>query len=270
MATKYLGATFDIHGGGMDLVFPHHENELAQSRAAGDAFARYWLHNALLGVAGEKMSKSLGNSLLASEMLTTVRPAELRYYLVQAHYRSVLEYSPESLNEAAAAYRRVEDFVERAAELLGDITDVMGTAPPGAAATAERSTATLPAAFTAALDDDLGVPSALAALHEAVHEGNSALARGDLDAARVALTGVRSMLDVLGLDPLTAPWAQRSGTDGRLRGVVDALVASTLAQRAAARARGDYAAADTLRDELDKAGIVVEDRPDGPHWKLRR
>ena len=131
MATKYLGATFDIHGGGLDLVFPHHENELAQSRAAGDGFARYWMHNGLLHLAGAKMSKSLGNSLLVDAMVTQVRPAELRYYLGQAHYRSDVEYSREALDEAAAAYRRIEGFVTRAVQAAEGISGDGATAPTG-------------------------------------------------------------------------------------------------------------------------------------------
>ncbi len=118
MSTKYLGPTFDIHGGGLDLLFPHHENEQAQSHAVGDRFARYWVHNGLVRIGGEKMSKSLGNSLLVDAMVLTVRPVELRYYLGQAHYRSEIDYSPESLTEAATAYRRIEGFVTRAAELV--------------------------------------------------------------------------------------------------------------------------------------------------------
>ncbi len=114
MATKYLGPTFDIHGGGLDLVFPHHENEIAQSVAAGDGFARYWMHNAWLTIGGEKMSKSLGNSLLVTEIVKKWRPVEVRYYLGAAHYRSNIEFSDEALDEAAAAYRRIENFVERA------------------------------------------------------------------------------------------------------------------------------------------------------------
>src|SRR6266704_71168 len=159
MATKYLGETFDIHGGGLDLVFPHHENELAQSRAVGDGFARYWLHNGLVRLGGEKMSKSLGNSLLVENMVTRVRPPELRYYLGQAHYRSGIDYSPEALGEAAAAYRRIEGFVTRAADAVAD--DMAGRAEPGAGAGLPLASS-LPAAFGAALDDDLGVPQALA------------------------------------------------------------------------------------------------------------
>ena len=257
MATKYLGATFDIHGGGLDLVFPHHENEIAQSRAAGDGFARYWLHNGILGLSGEKMSKSLGNSLLVDAMISEVRPAELRYYLGQAHYRSEMEYSPEALAEAAAAYRRIEGFVTRAAE----------AGPPAPAAAA--SVAALPAAFTAAMDDDLAVPQALAVVHEAVTEGNSALAAGDLAGAAKQAAAVRGMMSVLGLDPLDEHWSGGAGGEG-LRPVVDALVTVVLGQRQAARDRKDYAAADAIRAGLLDAGILVEDTPRGPRWELRR
>jgi cysteinyl-tRNA synthetase len=258
MATKYLGATFDIHGGGLDLVFPHHENELAQSHAAGDGFARYWMHNGLVGVAGEKMSKSLGNSLLVDAMITRVRPAELRYYLGQAHYRSEIEYSAEALAEAVAAYRRIEGFVTRAAETA--------TAPEAAAA---PEAGALPAPFTAALDDDLGVPQALAVVHEAVTDGNSALAAGDAAGAAKHLAEVRAMLAVLGLDPLAAPWSAGGGGDS-LRSVVDALAGMALEQRQAARQRKDFTAADAIRDRLLAAGIVIEDTPRGPRWELSR
>ena len=251
MATKYLGATFDIHGGGLDLIFPHHENEVAQSRAAGDGFARYWLHNGLVRLSGEKMSKSLGNSLLVAEMVTTVRPVELRYYLGQAHYRSDIDYSADALAEAASAYRRIEGFLTRAAQAAGV------PAPGG-----------LPAAFGAALDDDLGVPQALAVLHDCITEGNTALAAGDPAGAAKHAASARAMLGVLGLDPFAAPWADAAGAG--LREVVDALVAVALDQRSAARARKDYAAADAIRDRLLAAGVVVEDTPAGPRWELAR
>jgi cysteinyl-tRNA synthetase len=259
MSTKYLGGTFDIHGGGLDLVFPHHENELAQSSAAGDGFARYWVHNGLLGLAGEKMSKSLGNSLLVDTMITEVRPAELRYYLGQAHYRSEIDYSPDALAEAVAAYRRIEGFVTRAAE----------AGPPAAAGPVTPSTGTLPASFAAALDDDLGVPQALAVVHEAVTEGNSALAAGDVAGAAKQAAAVRGMMSVLGLDPLDAQWAG-TGAGEALRPVVDALVSVALRERQAARGRKDYAAADAIRADLLDAGIAVEDTPRGPRWELRR
>ncbi len=259
MATKYLGTTFDIHGGGLDLVFPHHENEIAQSRAAGDGFARYWVHNGLLGLSGEKMSKSLGNSLLVDAMIREVRPAELRYYLGQAHYRSEMEYSPEALAEAAAAYRRIEGFVTRAAE----------AGPAAPAATAVPSVAALPAAFTASMDDDLAVPQALAVVHEAVTEGNTALAAADVAGATKHAAAVRGMMSVLGLDPLDERWSGADGGEG-LRPVVDALVTVALQQRQAARERKDYAAADAIRSGLLDAGILVEDTPRGPRWELRR
>ena len=259
MATKYLGPVFDIHGGGLDLVFPHHENELAQSRAAGDGFARYWMHNGLLGVQGEKMSKSLGNSLLVDAMVTQVRPVELRYYLGQAHYRSAMEYSPEALAEAVAAYRGIEGFVVRASELAG---------APGAAG--RGAAPAWPEEFAAALDDDLGVPQALAVLHATVREGNNALAAGDAEATAAALAPVRAMLGVLGLDPLAEPWASR-GADDDLREVVNALVKGALAERQAARDRKDWSAADEIRDRLRAAGVLIEDTPDGEsRWELKR
>jgi cysteinyl-tRNA synthetase len=245
MATKYLGTTFDIHGGGLDLVFPHHENERAQSLAAGDGFARYWLHNGLLHLAGEKMSKSLGNTLQVREIVKQWRPVEVRYYLGAAHYRSVIEYSPAALDEAAAAYRRIENFVEKASEVV------------------EPSTAAVPDGFARALDDDLGVPAALSVLHETVRAGNTALAEGAKETVREALAQVLAMTRVLGLDP--REWTTASD----LTPVLDALVQVALAQRAAARERKDYPAADAVREQLTAAGVVVEDTPDGPRWSLR-
>jgi len=216
------------------------------------------MHNGLVGVAGEKMSKSLGNSLLVDAIITRVRPAELRYYLGQAHYRSEIEYSAEALAEAAAAYRRIEGFVTRAAETA--------TSPESAAA---PEAGALPAPFTAALDDDLGVPQALAVVHEAVTDGNSALAAGDAAGAAKHLAEVRAMLAVLGLDPLAAPWSAGHGGDS-LRAVVGALAGMALEQRQAARERKDFTAADGIRDRLLAAGIVIEDTPSGPRWELSR
>jgi cysteinyl-tRNA synthetase len=258
MSTKYLGPVFDIHGGGLDLVFPHHENERAQSRAAGDGFARYWLHNGLVGLAGQKMSKSLGNVLLVPEILSKVRPQELRYYLGQAHYRSMLEYSDEALEEAAAAYQRIERFVTRAQRALGR---------PATAVFPGRTE--LPISFAAAMDDDLSVPAALAAVHATVRDGNYALTAGDTESTGNCLTRVRSMLAVLGLDPLDPVWETGDSSD-RLYAAVDALVGLALRQREAARARGDYASADSIRDTLEHIGLVVEDTLEGPRWELKR
>lgn len=249
MATRYLGPIFDIHGGGMDLLFPHHENEIAQSRAAGDGFAQLWLHNAWVTTAGEKMSKSLGNSLLVGEVIQRVRPVELRYYLGSAHYRSMLEFSDEAMAESASAYRRIEGFLRRVVDRCGEI-------PPGA----------LPRAFGDAMDDDLGVPQALAVVHDTVRAGNAALDAGDDATARVRGGEVRAMMSVLGLDPLT--WEGREGDSAAMRDVIDALVQAALEDRSQARARKDYAAADSIRDRLMQAGITLEDTADGVRWSL--
>jgi cysteinyl-tRNA synthetase len=247
MSTKYLGPVFDIHGGGLDLVFPHHENELAQSRAAGDGFARYWLHNAMLNLSGEKMSKSLGNVLGIAELSKRWRPVELRYYLGSAHYRSPMEFSETAVDDAAKAYLRIENFVDKASA-------VVPAAGEGA----------VPDAFGRALDDDLGVPAALAVLHDTVRSGNTALADGAKETVREALAAVAAMTRVLGIWP--GDWPAAGGSD--LTPTLDALVRVALEQRAAARARKDYPAADAIRDRLAEAGVVVEDTPDGARWTL--
>lgn len=249
MATRYLGPVFDIHGGGMDLLFPHHENEIAQSKAAGDGFAQLWLHNAWVTTAGEKMSKSLGNSLLVSEVVQRVRPVELRYYLGSAHYRSMLEFSEEAMAEAASAYRRIEGFVLRAVERLGEVS-------PGP----------LPRAFGDAMDDDLGVPQALAVVHDTVRAGNAALDAGDEATARARAGEVRAMMGALGLDPIE--WSDTTADSARMHGVIDVLVRSALDDRAEARSRKDYAAADAIRDRLNAAGIALEDTAEGVRWTL--
>lgn len=250
MAETYLGGAFDIHGGGLDLIFPHHENERAQSVGAGDAFANFWLHNGLLTLSGEKMSKSLGNTLLVRELAERVRPVALRYYLLAPHYRSAQEFSDELLVEAEAAYGRLEGFVLRAAELVG----------PDAG---QRS---MCADFVEAMDDDLSTPRALAALHDVVRGGNTALSTGDKPAVAGALGATRAMLDVLGLDPLSAPWS--GGVSSDLRPTVDALVGVVVEERAQARQRKDFAAADRIRDKLTDAGVLVEDTAAGPRWTI--
>ena len=253
MAGKYLGTAFDIHGGGVDLRFPHHENEQAQSRAAGHPFASYWMHNAWITTAGEKMSKSLGNSLTIPAVLQRFRGIELRYYLVAAHYRSHVEFSFEALEEAAVGFRRIEGFLQRARDLVGEI-------PAEGFACAE---------FEAAMNDDLGTPAAVAAIHDVVREGNKLLAGGDTPALRGNAASVRTMLDVLGLDPLDPAWdSTAGGTDEKLTAAVDVLVATLLQQRADARATKDFATADAIRDRIKAAGIEIEDTPTGPKWSL--
>jgi cysteinyl-tRNA synthetase len=254
MAGKYLGDEFDIHGGGLDLRFPHHENELAQSRAAGRGFARTWMHNAMVNLAGEKMSKSVGNPMLVSEVVKRVRPIELRYYLVAPHYRSVIEFSFESLSETGAGFRRIEAFVMRAAEVFGDVTPA----------------AELPEEFAAAMDDDLATPAALAVVHDTVREGNAALTDDDRETVRSAAASVRAMLGILGLDPLAEPWVSRSesAVGASAPTAVTRLVEALLKQRQEARSRSDFAMADAIRGELRDAGVNVEDTPQGPRWTL--
>ena len=253
MALKYLGGSFDIHGGGVDLRFPHHENEQAQSRAAGFGFARYWLHNAWITTAGEKMSKSLGNSLTIPSVLERSRAIDLRFYMVAAHYRSHVEFSFEALDEAAAGFARIEHFLVRARDLLGQV-DVGSWGP----------------AFEAAMDDDLGTPAAVAAVYEAVREGNKLLAAGPSDALAESAASVRGMLGVLGVDPFDPHWAAggSSAREERLTSAVDVLVAGLLEQRSTARAAKDFATADAIRDQLKAAGIDIEDTPQGPQWSL--
>ena len=253
MATKYLGSTFDIHGGGLDLVFPHHENELAQSTSAGDGFARLWMHHGLLNIGGEKMSKSLGNSFVVADVLERVRPQVLRYYLGSAHYRSTLDYTDDGLAEATAAYGRIETFVRNAIEFLGEVDEDV---PQSLAWQA----------FSAAMNDDLAIPAALAAVHQAVRSGNGGLAEGDRRTVNYALVDVRRMLVVLGLDPVTQWPASGSGDATE---TIDALVRLALGARADARTRKDFAAADAVRDQLVAAGINVEDTAEGPRWRLR-
>jgi cysteinyl-tRNA synthetase len=253
MATKYLGPQFDIHGGGLDLIFPHHENEIAQSVAAGNQFANYWMHNAWVTISGEKMSKSLNNSLLVDRMVQQWRPIELRYYLGAAHYRSNIEYSEAALNEAASAYQRIEGFLQRSAELLGTPIFV-----------APEQYLGVPDAFAAALDDDLSVPAALASLHDTVREGNAALAAGDDDSAVRIRFLVRNMTQVLGISP---PSADQQGAAART--ALDALVPVVLELRQAARGRKDYATSDAIRDGLGAAGIAIEDTASGPRWTLK-
>ena len=252
MAGKYLGEAFDIHGGGLDLRFPHHENELAQSAAAGREFANFWLHNGLVTYQGEKMSKSIGNTVSPQDMLREARPLAVRYYLGQAHYRSVLDYRPTSLQEATAAVERVESVLRSArAAGLGldwDAQDV-------------------PEEFVAVMDDDLNVPRALAVLHETVRAANSALAAGEHRAAQPLVAAVAGMSDVLGLLQLMALDAAGDASGAEHR-ALDALVQDLLARRAAAREARDWALADTIRDQLAAAGVVVKDGAQGSAWSV--
>ena len=248
MAGKYLGKRFDIHGGGLDLRFPHHENELAQSTAAGDDFANFWMHNGMVTYEGEKMSKSIGNTISPVQMLQQARPLVVRYYLGSAHYRSVLDYRPTSLEEARVAIERVEAFLAASLELMAPDPQ-------------ERR---VPQDFADALDDDMNIPRALAVLHEQTRAGNAALAAG-ADASEYA-NAVWAMANVLGLTSLmNLDGSEASGAEHQ---VLDALIHTILEQRASARAEKDWATADRMRDVLTAAGITVKDGAQGSTWSL--
>jgi len=252
MAHSYLGEAFDIHGGGLDLIFPHHENEIAQSEAAGYAFAKRWLHNAWVTASGEKMSKSLGNSLQVHELLKTVRGIELRWYLGSAHYRSMLEFSHEALAESATAFRRIEGFLTRSVEILGT-----------------QPTPVISQVFRDALNDDLAVPTALASISEALKNGNNAITAGDKAVIATSANEIRGALDVLGCDPFDPAFAE-SGTGSDMTTALDGVIALALAQRTAARERKDFAASDAIRDGLADLGITIEDTAQGPRWSISR
>jgi cysteinyl-tRNA synthetase len=252
MAHAYLGESFDIHGGGLDLIFPHHENEIAQSEAAGYGFAKRWLHNAWVTASGEKMSKSLGNSLQVQELLKTVRGIELRWYLGSAHYRSMLEFSHEALAESAIAFGRIESFLNRSVEILG-----------------VTPTPVVSDAFAAAMNDDLAVPQALAGISEALRLGNIAITAGDKSGIASSANEIRGALEILGCDPFDPAFAT-AGAGEDMTAALDGTIKLALTQREAARVRKDFAAADAIRDGLIALGITIEDSAQGPRWSITR
>ena len=253
MAIKYLGESFDIHGGGLDLRFPHHENEQAQARAAGYPFAKYWMHNAFVTMAGEKMSKSLGNGAGVTQVTAQWPARAVRLYLVAPHYRSTIDLSSQSLDEATAQLARIDAYLTRV----------------GADEPAEFDAADLPAGFVAAMDDDLGTPAAVAVLFDTIRAGHRGLDGGDVNAADDATRAVRAMLHVLGLDPADPEWAGQSAAGAvRAAEALDGLVGMVLDQRAKARADRDWATADAIRDQLAHLGISVEDGATGARWSL--
>ena len=249
MAHTYLGEVFDIHGGGLDLIFPHHENEIAQSEAAGYEFARLWMHNAWVTTSGEKMSKSLGNSLKVDEVLKRVRGIELRWYLSSAHYRSMLEFSFEALDEAAVSFKRIENFLTRAKELLASTPEIE-----------------ISQELSDALNDDLAIPQVLAQISEWLKLGNSALSVSDKAQVARYASYIRAALSIIGTDPFDSAYSSSSSAD--LTGAVDGLISLLLEQRSAARARKDFAAADQIRDQIIAMGISIEDRADGVRWSI--
>ena len=249
MAHAYLGQVFDIHGGGLDLIFPHHENEIAQSEAAGYEFANLWMHNAWVTTSGEKMSKSLGNSLKVDEVLKKVRGIELRWYLSSAHYRSMLEFSFEALDEAAVSFKRIENFLNRAKEILESTPEIE-----------------ISQELSDALNDDLAVPQVLAQISEWLKLGNSGLSASDKAQVARYASYIRAALSILGADPFDPAYSSSPSAD--LTGAVDGLISLLLEQRSAARARKDFAAADQIRDQIIAMGISIEDRADGVRWSI--
>ena len=256
MCQRYLGDAFDIHGGGLDLRFPHHENEQAQSRAAGYGFAQLWMHSAWVTQSGAKMSKSLGNGLLVSEVLARYPAPALRLALAQVHYRSMLEYSDATMDDATATWARLAGFVARASERVGVPT------------LAEVAAATLPPSFAEAMDDDLAVPRAMAVVYESLRTGHAALTAGDSAALALSLLEVRAMLSVLGLDPASPEWASADASGSGAMEALGALVQADIEARAKARAAKNWAEADAIRDRLAAAGIVLEDSSEGARWSL--
>lgn len=248
MAHSYLGESFDIHGGGLDLIFPHHENEIAQSEAAGYGFANIWMHNAWVTQSGEKMSKSLGNTMQVKELVKQFRGIELRFYLGSAHYRSMVEFSPEALQEAATNFQRIENFLVRAKEIVGEYEGVIS------------------APIKAAFDDDLAVPQVLAHISDALRRGNTAVTNGVKDAIKASAAEIRGALAILGCDPFDSSFAS-GGQD--LSEALDGVIKLALAQRAAARERKDFAASDAIRDGLAALGISIEDTPQGQRWSIK-
>ncbi len=249
MAHAYLGESFDIHAGGLDLIFPHHENEIAQSEAAGFGFANRWLHNAWVTQSGEKMSKSLGNTLQVCEILKNVRGIELRWYLGSAHYRSMLEYSPAALEEAAKNFRRIENFLNRSTEILG-----------------AQPSPSLSEPFIAAMNTDLAVPTALATINENLRLGNQAITDNDQVAISKNANEIRGGLEVLGCDPFDPVFAEATGSE--FAQALDGVIKLALTQRVAARDRKDFAASDAIRDGLTTLGITIEDTAQGPRWSI--
>jgi len=252
MATHYLGASFDIHGGGLDLRFPHHENELAQSKAAGDKFANYWIHNGLVNVAGQKMSKSIGNTVSSRDLFALASAAAVRYYLSSAHYRSVLDYQASVLTEAESALERLHDFLKRAERELKQTQFAQ-----------LDDSIQLPAGFVDEMNNDLNVPAALAVIHDTVTAGNKDLDEQQWREAAQKRAQVNRMLSILGLAP--SQWVSAANEE---HSALDKLVKRLIEQRELARQEKNFELADSIRRQLEESGIELSDGPTGTHWSI--
>lgn len=279
MSHRYLGENFDIHGGGLDLRFPHHENEMAQTLAAGWKSANVWMHSAWVTAKGEKMSKSLGNGLSVPVVLAKNSAWVVRYALGAVQYRAMLEWSDQALAEAQAAYERISNFLERAGRVI--------EAQPTREEVVNVNADELPEDFTRAMNDDINVSGANAAIFTTIRQGNALLDDCAQDPAQAQSDGmkkllytavlqVRAMLDTLGLDPCAEPWTTNAGqasgnntSANKEHEALDALVMSQLQARADARKSKDFATADAIRNALNQAGIVIEDSAQGSSWHLQ-
>ncbi len=262
MAKKYVGESFDIHGGGLDLRFPHHENEQAQSYGAGYGFAQRWMHSGMLTVDGMKMGKSLGNFITAEDVLAKHSAAAVRLAIVGSHYRTNVEFNETTLAEAETVLARLRGSLTRALEALEQAGATDELREPGSGDLPER--------FTDAMNDDLGVADALAVVHERHGQLNTLLASQNIEAHEVAkaVNDLRDMLDVFGLDLLGASWSEESGANGAEHEALDALIRAQLAERAEARKNKDWASADAIRDRFAAAGIRIEDSAGSSRWSL--
>jgi cysteinyl-tRNA synthetase len=257
MAARYLGEDFDIHGGGSDLIFPHHENEIAQSEgASGRPLARYWLHNGMLNLDGEKMSKSTGLMIDLPEAIKRFGGRALRLFYLRAHYRSPLDYTEELVESAGVALQRLDRFLTRAA--LGE----------------EQADPELLARFVECMDDDFATPTALALIFDAINDANRALDDGSHPGSLIA--AIREMVEVLGLgdgeetlEDLAGPIEELAATIGVGGTGSEEMLVALLDARSTARANGDFAGADAIRDRLSEIGLTIEDTADGTRWHRR-
>jgi len=270
MSMHFLGKVFDIHGGGKDLMFPHHENEIAQSEGAfGHGFANFWVHNGFVQINKEKMSKSLGNFLMIKDMVQQYHPEAIRLFLLSSHYRSPVDFSHEAMNESEAGLEKIYTTLDRLSQVLGRDEYADTQTPPG----------DLWDRFCEAMDDDFNTAQALGFLFDALRKGNRLMD----EAGSLGMGGTEETLHQLRADTLRAGRVLGIGTEnpsdffsrakaGEIRGgaIDEAAVEALIADRVQARKDKDWARADQIRDQLAEMNIVLEDRPGGTVWKVKR